>query len=83
MAVYYLPSAKIINITIYLKFYLRLSRSPCIINVLSLVALLSSRSHNTRIHATIYFLFGAHLDSREHRLPLSPNCFAWIQKNKA
>ena len=59
-----------------------LDRSPCIINILSLDALLSSRSHNIRIHATIYFLFGAHLDSREHCLPLTPNCFAWIQKNK-
>ena len=70
------------KISIHLKFYLRLPRYPCIINILSLVALLSSRSHNTRIHTTIYFLFGAHFDSREHRLPLTPNCLAWIQKNK-
>ena len=61
--------------SIHLKFYLRLprSRSPCSINILFLVSLLSSRSHNTRIHTPMFFLFGAHLDSREHRPPLTPN----------
>ena len=36
-------------------FYLWLPRSPCSINIPPLVAL--PRLHNTRIHATMYFLF--------------------------
>ena len=31
----------------------------------------------------MYFLFGAHLDSRENRLPLTANYLTWVRKNKA
>ena len=39
--------------------------------------------HSHTHHDVFNFLFGAHLDSHKHRLPLNPNCFTWIQKNKA
>ena len=39
--------------------------------------------HSPTHHDVVNFLFGDHLDSHKHRLPLNPNCFAWIQKNKA
>ena len=50
---------------------------------LSLLLPFSIRDRATLALDVYNFLFGAHPDPREHRLLLTLNGFAWIQKNKA